>query len=34
MMDSFMHKMGIHGKAFIPFILGYGCNVPRAWAVG
>jgi ferrous iron transport protein B len=28
MMDSFMHKMGIHGKAFIPFILGYGCNVP------
>jgi ferrous iron transport protein B len=28
MMDNFMHKMGIHGKAFIPFILGYGCNVP------
>jgi len=28
MMDSLMHKMGIHGKAFIPFILGYGCNVP------
>ncbi len=26
--DSLMHKMGIHGKAFIPFILGYGCNVP------
>lgn len=28
MTDSFMHKMGIHGKAFIPFLLGYGCNVP------
>ncbi|MDI6883753.1 MAG: ferrous iron transport protein B [Hadesarchaea archaeon] len=28
MTDSLMHKMGIHGKAFIPFILGYGCNVP------
>lgn len=28
MTDSIMHKMGIHGKAFIPFILGYGCNVP------
>ncbi|GAI11971.1 unnamed protein product, partial [marine sediment metagenome] len=28
MTDSLMHRMGIHGKAFIPFILGYGCNVP------
>lgn len=26
--DSFMHKMGIHGKACIPLILGLGCNVP------
>lgn len=28
MMDSFMHKIGLHGKALIPMILGYGCNVP------
>ncbi len=28
MMDSAMHKIGLHGKAFIPMILGYGCNVP------
>jgi len=28
MTDNFMHRVGIHGKAFIPFILGYGCNVP------
>ncbi|MGQ9543552.1 MAG: ferrous iron transport protein B [Candidatus Bathyarchaeia archaeon] len=28
LMDSFMHKMGLHGKAFIPLLLGYGCNVP------
>ncbi|MGQ9690913.1 MAG: nucleoside recognition domain-containing protein, partial [Thermoproteota archaeon] len=28
LMDSAMHKMGLHGKAFIPLILGYGCNVP------
>ncbi len=28
MTDNLMHRMGIHGKAFIPFILGYGCNVP------
>jgi len=28
MTDSLMHRVGIHGKAFIPFILGYGCNVP------
>lgn len=28
MMDSFMHKIGLHGKAVIPLILGYGCNVP------
>jgi ferrous iron transport protein B len=27
-MDSLMHRMGLHGKAIIPFILGYGCNVP------
>jgi ferrous iron transport protein B len=28
LMDSLMHRMGLHGKAFIPIILGYGCNVP------
>jgi ferrous iron transport protein B len=28
MMDSFMHKIGLHGKALIPLILGYGCSVP------
>jgi len=28
MMDSFMHVIGLHGKAFIPLVLGYGCNVP------
>lgn len=28
MMDSAMHKIGLHGKAVIPLILGYGCSVP------
>ena len=28
LMDNIMHKIGSHGKAFIPLILGYGCNVP------
>jgi ferrous iron transport protein B len=28
MMDTAMHKIGLHGKALIPLILGYGCNVP------
>jgi ferrous iron transport protein B len=28
MMDSVMHRIGLHGKALIPLILGYGCNVP------
>ena len=26
--DSLMHKIGLHGKAFIPMVLGFGCNVP------
>ena len=26
--DAVMHKIGLHGKAIVPFILGYGCNVP------
>ncbi|MEM4528984.1 MAG: ferrous iron transport protein B [Candidatus Methanomethylicaceae archaeon] len=28
LLDSFMHKVGLHGKAFIPMLLGYGCSVP------
>jgi ferrous iron transport protein B len=31
MMDSAMHQMGLHGKAIIPLILGYGCNVPAIY---
>jgi ferrous iron transport protein B len=27
-MDNLMHKMGLHGKAFIPVMLSFGCNVP------
>lgn len=32
MMDNAMHKIGLHGKAIIPFILGYGCNVPAIYS--
>ena len=28
LMDSLMHKIGLHGKGFIPMMLGFGCNVP------
>ncbi|MGF3499503.1 MAG: ferrous iron transport protein B [Candidatus Methanosuratincola sp.] len=28
LLDSIMHKLGLHGKAFIPMLLGYGCSVP------
>ena len=28
LMDSLMHKIGLHGGAIVPFILGFGCNVP------
>ncbi len=31
-MDSFMHRIGLHGKAIIPAVLGYGCNVPAVMA--
>ncbi len=31
-MDKLMHKMGLHGKSFIPIIMGYGCNVPAIMA--
>ena len=27
-MDKVMHKMGLHGKSFIPMVMGFGCNVP------
>lgn len=32
MMDSAMHQIGLHGKAIIPLILGYGCNVPAIYS--
>lgn len=31
-MDRFMHKLGLHGKAFVPMIIGFGCNVPGVMA--
>lgn len=31
-MDKIMHKMGLHGKSFIPLIMGFGCNVPAVMA--
>ena len=31
-MDKFMHRMGLHGKSFIPMIMGFGCNVPAIMA--
>ena len=31
-MDKAMHKMGLHGKSFIPLIMGFGCNVPAIMA--
>ena len=32
MLDSAMHQMGLHGKAIIPIILGFGCNVPAIYS--
>ncbi|MDY6845815.1 MAG: ferrous iron transport protein B [Chloroflexota bacterium] len=32
LMDSLMHKIGLHGKSIVPFILGFGCNVPAIMA--
>ena len=32
MMDKIMHKMGLHGRSFIPLIMGFGCNVPAILA--
>ena len=31
-MDRAMHRMGIHGKSFIPLLMGFGCNVPAVMA--
>jgi ferrous iron transport protein B len=31
-MDKAMHAMGLHGKSFIPMVLGFGCNVPGVYA--
>jgi ferrous iron transport protein B len=31
-MDRAMHAMGLHGKSFIPMLLGFGCNVPAVYA--
>ncbi len=32
LMDKIMHKFGLHGKSFIPLIMGFGCNVPAIMA--
>ncbi|GHT01052.1 ferrous iron transport protein B [Bacteroidia bacterium] len=32
MMDKLMHKIGLHGKSFIPLVMGFGCNVPAIMA--
>lgn len=31
-MDRVMHKMGLHGKSFIPMVMGFGCNIPAIMA--
>ena len=31
-MDKVMHRMGVHGKSFIPMVMGFGCNVPAVMA--
>jgi ferrous iron transport protein B len=31
-MDRIMHKMGLHGKSFIPMVMGFGCNIPAIMA--
>ncbi len=31
-MDKLMHRMGLHGKSFIPMVMGFGCNVPAVMA--
>ena len=31
-MDRWMHRLGLHGKSFIPLVMGFGCNVPAIMA--
>ncbi len=31
-MDKLMHRIGLHGKSFIPLVMGFGCNVPAIMA--
>jgi ferrous iron transport protein B len=31
-LDHFLHRIGLHGKSVVPFILGYGCNVPAVFS--
>ncbi len=31
-MDKLMHKIGLHGRSFIPLLMGFGCNVPAVMA--
>ncbi len=31
-MDKLMHKLGLHGRSFIPMLMGFGCNVPAIMA--
>jgi len=33
LLDNFTHKLGLHGRAVIPLVLGFGCNVPAVMAV-
>lgn len=33
MLDGFMHRIGLHGKSVVPFILGFGCSVPALYGV-
>lgn len=32
LMDKIMHRIGLHGKSFIPMVMGFGCNVPAIMA--
>ncbi|MGV3523975.1 MAG: ferrous iron transport protein B [Candidatus Sericytochromatia bacterium] len=32
LMDRFMYRFGLHGKSFVPLLVGYGCNVPAVYA--
>ena len=32
LMDKIMHRIGLHGKSFVPMLLGFGCNVPAIMA--